>query len=96
MNHLKTIYDEIRCRYIQRYGKTGWFYKDYFENEKDGMLYFGESLKDNEGWLDQNKKPTETEIDTIWDNIKDGIFNSARIMYQVDQLTDKYYRDGNH
>lgn len=93
MSNVSIIYDEIKSRYIQYYGKSGWFYKDYFDNEETGLPYFGESLKNNEGWLDQTKPPTDDDIDTVWDNIKDGLFVSAQITKQIDGLTDKYYGD---
>jgi len=93
MTREQKIYDEIKCRYIQRYGRRGWFYKDYFENEESGFPYFTESLQDNEPWLSGSNNTINDDIDTIWDNIRDGIFNSARITHMVDQLTDKYHKD---
>lgn len=91
--HVKNIYDEMKCRYIQKYGKTGWFYKDYFENEETGLPNFTESLFDNEPQINHSRAATESQIDTLWENIEQGIYTSARIEREVDGLTDKYYGD---
>lgn len=93
MTKEESIYEEIKVRYIQHYGKRGWFYKAYFENEEDGKAYFIDSLADNEPWLSNDTRPVNDAIEIVWENVTDGIFNSSLIARQVDSVTDKYIGD---
>lgn len=87
------IYEEMKSRYVDKYGKRGFFYQDYFENAADGLPYFLESMKSYEPDIDLSKKPTEEDLDEVWDHISDGIFVSAVITHKVDKITDKYIGD---
>jgi hypothetical protein len=92
-NYGHIIYEEMKSLYIEKYGKRGFFYQDYFENAADGLESFIESLYNYEDWLDLSKKPTDDDLDTVWDHISDGIFVSAIITKKVDSITDKYIGD---
>lgn len=38
----------------------------------------------------------EYDFEEVQKNINEGYFNGDMIMFQMDRLTDKYFRDGNH